>query len=103
MQALVEVVHTKQTRMAVPAVVHLAQLVQMLLLPLVSQVVVVEHKLQVEPVVEYVQPLVLHCKVEALLTAVMAVAVVVAVVVIGAAVVVQVPTLVLPVVAVRDT
>jgi len=85
--------------MAVPVVVHLAQLVRLGL----TQVVVVEHKLPEEPVVEQVQPLVLHCKVEARILVVMAVVVVVAVVVIGVVVVVQVPTLVLPVVAVRDT
>jgi len=98
LQALVEVVHTKQTRMAVPVVVHLAQLVR--LVPRVA--VVVEHKLQVA-LHQLMQPLALHCKVEALLLVVMAVVVVVAAVVIGAAVVVQVPTLVLLVAAVRDT
>jgi hypothetical protein len=99
LQALVAVVHMKQARMAVPAVVHLAQLVQMVL----TLAVEAEHKLRVEPVVEQVQPLVLHCKVEARILVVMVVVVVVVVVVIGAAVVVQVPTLVLRVAAVRDT
>jgi hypothetical protein len=100
LQALVAVVHTKPARMVAQAVVHPVQLVPMVL----TQVVVVEHNLRVEPLVEQVvQALVLHCRVEALLIVVMVVVVVVVVVVIGVVVVVQVPILVLPVAAVRDT
>jgi hypothetical protein len=99
LQALVEVVHSKQARMVAQAVVHPVQLVPMV----VTQVVVVEHKLRVEPLVEQVQALVLHCRVEALLIVVMVVVVVVVVVVIGVVVVVQVPILVLLVAVGLDT
>jgi hypothetical protein len=98
LQALVAVVHTKQTRMVAQVVVHPVRLVR--LVPRVA--VEVEHKLQVA-LHHLMQPLALHCKVEALLPAVMAVVVVVAVVVIGAAVAVQVPTLVLQVAVGLDT
>ena len=85
--------------MVAQVVVHPVQLVRLGL----TQVVVVEHKLRVEPVVEQVQPLVLHCKVEARILVVTAVVVVVVVVVIGVVVVVQVPTLVLQVAVGLDT
>jgi hypothetical protein len=100
LQALVAVVHMNQARMAVPAVVHLAQMVQMVL----TLAVEAEHKLlEEQPVLLQVQPLVLHCKVGARILVVMAVVVVVAVVVIGAAAVELVQILGLRVAAVRDT
>ena len=84
--------------MAVQAVVHPERLVR--LVPRVA--VEVEHKLQVA-LHQLMQPLGLHCKVEALLLVVMVVAVVVVVVVIGVVGVVQAPTLVLPVAVGLDT
>jgi len=93
------VVHTKPARMVAQVVVHPVRLVRLAL----TQVVVVEHKLRVEPLVEQVQALVLHCRVEALLIVVMVVVVVVVVVVIGVVVVVQVPTLVQLVAVGQDT
>jgi hypothetical protein len=101
LQVVAVVVHMKQTRMAVQAVVHLARQVQMVL----TLAVEAEHKLPEEqPVILQVHLLDRLCKVVALVPAEMVVAAVVAVAGIGVAVVELVQTLLVQLAAVgRDT